>query len=111
MGTSAHLKRRLLRLVAVACLALGIASALKAFGVGGRTVLVSYHAPAGALEVTLRDAEGAMLRRTRFAAETGRSHQVELPEGTFDAELRVEGQVRRVPVFVGPETATVEVVW
>ena len=111
MGPSAGLKRRALRLAAVACLAFGVAAALKAFGVGGRTILLSYHAPAGALEVTLRDGEGAMLRRTRFAAEASRSHEVDLPEGTFDAELRLDRQTRRVPLLVGPETSTLEVVW
>ena len=88
--------KRLLRLGAVALVALAAATTLNALGGERRAVRIAYGAvPAGRLVVTLRDEAGAMLRRTTFEAGAERTHEVELSGGDLRAELRV-GDVTRL---------------
>ena len=104
--------KRLLRFGAVALVALAAASALKGADAGGRSVKLAYAgAPEGRLEVTLRDVDGHMLRRTTFEGATFRGHEVSLAEGRFVVELHAGDADRRLEAFVGPDTESLEVVW
>ncbi len=104
--------KRLLRFAAVALVALAAASALKGMDGGGRAVRLAYAgAPEGRLEVTLRDPEGHLLRRTTFEGATFRGHEVNLAEGTLVVELHVGDADRRLEAFIAPDTESLEVVW
>ncbi len=106
------MKRRLLRLAAVGVAAAAIASVLKGFEAGARTVDVHYEgAPPGALEVTYRDASGRFLHRTGFSPAAFRSHTISLPPGGLTVELRVGAEARTVPADVTEETRSLEVAW
>lgn len=111
MGAAPDLKRRLLRFAAVAVVALGLAHLSGGFFGGTHEVVVHYDAPPGALTVTLTDAEGHLLRRTRFSASSERAHPVSLPAGTLDVELDLGGEVRHVRSTVAPETESLGVTW
>lgn len=81
--------RRLLRYAAVACAALALVYAVRAWEHASNDVTLTYRdAPPGELIVTLRDTDGARLRRAHFGARARRSHTVQLPRGTFEATLQ-----------------------
>lgn len=104
--------KRLLRFAAVALVAMGAASALKGMEGGGRTVRLAYAgAPEGRLEVTLRDPEGHLLRRTTFEGSTFRGHEVSVAEGKLVVELHAGDADRRLEAFIGPDTESLELAW
>lgn len=105
------MKRRLLKFAAAATLALSVGAVMTALIDSGRTVRITYTAPPGPLEVTLRDGEGHFLRRTSFDAAAFRAHEVRLPEGGLEVELRLGSESRRVEALIMPETEGLELAW
>lgn len=90
--------RRILRYAAAGFAALALVYGVRAWDGASNDVTLRYDgAPAGELEVVLRDADGARLRQATFGAGAERAHVVQLPRGTFEATLRVgeEAPVRR----------------
>jgi hypothetical protein len=106
----AETKKRLLRYTMVLFAALALAQGLRVFQGSSRDVILVYTAPAGPLEVELRDADGDHLRRARFAAQAERQHSLQLPDGTYEARLQVNDHRQRVP-FVVRDDGAVDIRW
>lgn len=99
--------RRVLRYAAVACAALALVYAVRAWEHASNDVTLVYRgAPPGELVVTLRATDGARLRRAHFGAAAQRSHIVQLPRGTFEATLESDDAppVRRTFEVTGDAT-------
>lgn len=94
-------KKRLLRYALVAVSALAVAQGIRVYQASSREVQLVYFAPAGPLTVELRDEDGTRLRRTEFAADGIRQHELELPDGTYSAIMRVpERRPTTVPFLI-----------
>ena len=89
-------RRRALKYALAVIAALAVVHFAEIWNSARITVQVTYpDAPPGRLEVTYTDADGDRLRRTRFAADAPRQHEISLPGGRVDAELRVGDETRR----------------
>jgi hypothetical protein len=105
-------KRRPLRLAAVAVVAAAAGSMLRAYEGGARTIDVHYaSAPPGALEVTFRGDDGRFLHRTGFSPAAFRAHSISLPPGSLRVELRVGAEARSVEALVSDLTKSLEIRW
>lgn len=104
----AHPVRGLLLLVA----AVGLIHAARTLASSRREVVLVYEGvPRGDFEVELRDAEGVVVRRTRFGPSADRAHPIELGDGRYEVHLRTaDGQARRQAVQVVGDGA-IEVRW
>lgn len=103
--------RDILRYAAVVCAALAIAYGARVWDEAANDVVLSYRgAPDGLLVVEIVDDEGARMRRTEFSPGARRSHDMQLPQGTFDAALRVGEDRRRVRFVVDGDRA-IELDW
>ena len=79
-------RRRWLKWFAVGLAALAVAQGVRVFSTMNNTVRMSYLVPPGDLAVIIFDVDGQRLRRTQFGANV-RQHELQLPEGSYTAEL------------------------
>lgn len=80
------------RIIGLALVAGTVALALTTLKGADRAVSVRYEAPPGPLTVTVSTPDGTRVRRTTFAADAERQHDISLQDGHFRARLELPGR-------------------